>query len=224
MVALADNPQYAVPTRKRHLMFCRQVAMGMEPSKAYRKYCAGAYRKAGIANRQTCFEQATRFSRRWGEYIADLRNKLRAQIDQQTIASKVELLQWHTRALRTPGELAADPESDLATVTVIDGPDGKTVKVQGPSKADHAAAIAKLAGFDAPQQVQVTHALADSPALARLGSIVQNARSLPIRPPASLTNGQMVKESIHPPKDCEIAQAAAIDVEWSQVEGEKAVE
>ncbi len=167
--------QFERPIRKRHLMFCRQVAMGMVPYQAYRRYCAGRA-NTRTANLRTCTEQAYRFCQRWAGYIAALRDKLAKAIDQATIVSKVELLQWHSRAIRTPAELAASPDSDLATVIITETPEGRIIKTQGPSKADSAAALAKLAGFDAPQQIEVNHTVDVSPAWVKLQQLRSQAR------------------------------------------------
>ena len=186
------------PIRRPHLKhwikFCMAVANGEAQVPAYRKYVskrATPASAAGLASRIACH---------FGAYIASLRRRIADQIEHHSIASKVELLQWHTRAIRTPAELAATADSDLATVTVTTTPDGPVTKIQGPSKADHAQAIAKLAGFDAPQQVQVEHIITDSPALRMIARLKQgNEQKLSIEPVKAL---DCRVESIDPAKDC----------------------
>ncbi len=180
--ALSTNTDnFPKPHFSRHRAFCRALALGtMSQQDAYKRYV----RARGGGNLTTMKVNGCILARKFGQYIAQLREKLHVAGDAAFIADKTELMQRDTRTIRAQAMEAANPESDLATVTIIDGPDGRTVKSVGPSKDEAAQRLIKMRGYDAPAQVHVSHALIESPALAllesRLGQRITQGKAEPL--------------------------------------------
>ncbi len=154
MSAMAPE-SFERPIRKRHLVFCRQVALGMSPCLAYKKYCL--VRKSKV-NPNTCMEQSSRYITRWHGYISSLRSKLAVAMDNAAIAQRVEMLAARTFIHRAPAEILAQPDSPFAKVStiIVEGPEGTTTttKVEGPDKLENASAIEKMAGYNEAEKVE----------------------------------------------------------------------
>jgi len=152
-------------------MFCRLVATGSSATDAYRE----AFPNWSSID-QTVWPRASKLRDKFGTRIEELKAELKKQTVQPWIADSVELLQFHTRNIRTP--LAEVPEdSDLIqeiTRTYEGGQRGKlkrgpadegneiiapvkvTEKVKLVSKMDSAREIAKINGHYAKQEIEVS--------------------------------------------------------------------
>ena len=169
MDTLTTDQPIRRPKHRRWQKFCQAVATGQSQLAAYHRHISRPPRE------RTAYEHACRLAGQFSAYIASLRRRIMEAADHDFIASKAELMMRDTRIIRTPGELAATAESDLATVTVTHTPDGTVTKIQGPDKDSAAARLVKTAGYDAPQQIQVSHQIIENPALARLMQLSRQA-------------------------------------------------
>lgn len=180
----AAQQTIARPVSRKHRAFCRAVANGMVQAEAYRRYVSSAGEHAN--------KMGWALAHRFKETIAIHRTKLESLAEHASIASKFELMQYLTRAVRTP-IVHIDEHSDLCQERIIietevesqsdevegganDGATIKdnithtTLKLKSVNKLDAASQLSKLAGYDAPQlhQHQHLHAVVDTPAIAML--------------------------------------------------------
>lgn len=115
-------------------------------------------------NRATRWVMASLLRAKMGHRIAFHRVKIQAARDafgHESIASKLELEQFHTRTLRAPlslTELESDLIQEITTTTRKDADGGETVKqvVKLPSKQGATQELAKLAGHYASEKLDVT--------------------------------------------------------------------
>lgn len=161
-----------VPTMLVHPeeMFCRLVAAGSSATDAYREAFPDRTDKQG-----SVWTLASRLRIEFGLRISEIQEELKKQTMQPWIASKLELLQFHTRVLRSPLSETAE-DSDLIqeiTRTYEGGQRGKLKrgnldegnevtapvkvieKVKLPSKTDAAREISKINGHYADVKVDV---------------------------------------------------------------------
>ncbi len=82
-------------------------------------------------------------------------------------------MQYLSRAVTTPiAEI--DENSDLCQEkTITETEQGTITKLRSVNKLDAASQLCKVAGFDAPQLIQVTHEVIESPAWTRLQALRQ---------------------------------------------------
>ncbi len=152
------------PALRQHAAFCRAVAGGLvNLTQAYRKYIA-----APGTEQTTVYANASDLARRYSAWITQLRERLMAQADKSFILSKAEALQFASRVVRTPLAGLEDDSDLIQEKTVTDTEHGQQVKIKTPGKLEALAFISKVSGWDAPTQVNHTHVLIESPALAML--------------------------------------------------------
>lgn len=115
-------------------------------------------------NRATRHVMASLLRAKVGHRIAFHRARVQAERDKfghESIASKLELEQFHTRAMRAPlalTELDSDLIQEITTTTRRDADGSETIKqtVKLPSKQGATQELAKLAGHYASERLDVT--------------------------------------------------------------------
>lgn len=161
-----------MPTNRKHRAFVRAVAEGMTQTEAYGRYVSS---RGAEEHRR---KPACVLARRYRPAIHELRSRILAKLDHDSIMSKAEAAQYASRLVRTPVS-DVDDQSDLAQeITETTSPDGitrKTIKMG--RKLDALGFLSRTLGWEAASQVNHTVTLADSPALRALETV--SARVLP---------------------------------------------
>lgn len=132
--------------------FARLVASGLSQSEAYRRTYPGKVK----AN--TVWSNASTLHSKVSQRVVELRATMEAAgEDKEWVASKTELMQYLTRAVRTP--LAdINEDSDLCQEsTTTTGERGDTVKLKAVPKLAAVSQLAAMAGYvsQAPQQLHL---------------------------------------------------------------------
>lgn len=145
---------------KKHEAFCKDVAGGMQASQAYRENISDC-----DGNDPSVWAQASRMMAdvKVALRIKELRSTINVASDEAFVVGKIELLQFHSRNLRSPLSCLRDDADTIQEVTRSfvpgegeDDPGKEIEKIKVVSKMDSAKEIAKIRGFYEPEKVDVT--------------------------------------------------------------------
>lgn len=141
--------------------FCWAIANGQSAVDAWRK--SFPERVERMESGRSIYSRAYELRQKVGWRITQIRAQIareRDRLGHESIASKLELEQYATRALRTPlAEMGRDSDllQEIVTTTRVDKDGGETVKetVKSVNKLGALGELAKLAGHYAAQKLDV---------------------------------------------------------------------
>jgi hypothetical protein len=136
----------------KHEAFAVAVSRGASRSAAYREHVSD------IAKDKSIWEDASRLfaDAKVSPRIAHLRKLIDIATDTETICSIAELLQYHSRVVRSQSLSEPDDSDLIQERTYIEGKEETSVKVKLVSKSDSAKEIAKIKGAYAKEELSVS--------------------------------------------------------------------